>query len=334
MEKTNQEGRQVLLYKQLMIFLFGLVVSNFYTMQAHAAVADVTVSDVTTRAFSVVWVSDEEITSATIRVYEDENGDIPVTDGIVVKLVSPPEALSNGIAKVDVTGLAADTIYFIETETIGVGEGAVPVFFPESTSLLIEVKTALSTTRENPTGGPIVNDLIQHEIFEPDGVTESQGTLLMLKIPSISDYPLTAFVGEGFSASRAVVDLNNLFEDASGISAEVLANTVMELSEFRGLLCNVADQKKTILRRAPVHIENPSITELELAAACFSPDGISADFNCDQVIDPLDFFDFQGQFGRTNSSCKFNSDFDFNNDGVIDPLDFFDFQPVFGRVEL
>jgi len=333
MEKTNQEGRQVLLYKQLMIFLFGLVVSNFYTMQAHAAVADVTVSDVTTRAFSVVWVSDEEITSATIRVYEDENGDIPVTDGIVVKLVSPPEALSNGIAKVDVTGLAADTIYFIETETIGVGEGAVPVFFPESTSALIEVKTALSTTRENPTGGPIVNDLIQHEIFEPDGVTESQGTLLMLKIPSISEYPLTAFVGEGFSVPQAVVDLNNLFEDASGISAEVLANTVMELSEFRGLLCNVADQKRTSLRRVPEHLEDPSITELEAPAACFSPGGTSVDFNCDSRIGLEDLGALAARFGLEQPDCRFNHDFDFNEDGRVGLFDLGALAAAFGTSE-
>jgi len=332
MERSTQDRCRFLLSKQVIVLLLSMFVSHFYTLQVHAAVSDVTVSDVTTRAFSVVWVSDEAITSATVRVYSDIEGANQVIAGIALNLVSPPAALINGIAKVDVTGLAADTVYYIDTETVGDTTGS--VFFPEAASTLIEVKTALSTTRENLTGGPIVNDLIQHEIFEPDGITESQGTLLMLKIPSISSYPLTAFVGEGFSVPQAVVDLNNLFEDASGISAEVLANTIMELSEFRGLLCNVEDQKSTILRRVPVHVEVPSITELEVPAACFSPDGISADFNCDRVIDPLDFFDFQGQFGRTNSSCKFNSDFDFNNDGVIDPLDFFDFQPVFGRVEL
>ena len=331
MERSTQDRCRFLLSKQVIVLLLSMFVSHFYTLQVHAAVSDVTVSDVTTRAFSVVWVSDEAITSATVRVYSDIEGANQVIAGIALNLVSPPAALINGIAKVDVTGLAADTVYYIDTETVGDTTGS--VFFPEAASTLIEVKTALSTTRENLTGGPIVNDLIQHEIFEPDGITESQGTLLMLKIPSISSYPLTAFVGEGFSVPQAVVDLNNLFEDASGISAEVLANTIMELSEFRGLLCNIEDQKKTLKRRVPAHVEVPSITELEGPAACFSPGGASVDFNCDSRIGLADLGALAARFGLEQPDCRFNLDFDFNEDGRVGLFDLGALAAAFGTSE-
>ena len=39
-----------------------------------ADVFDVTIANVTTRAFSVVWVSDEPVISASLRVFADADG--------------------------------------------------------------------------------------------------------------------------------------------------------------------------------------------------------------------------------------------------------------------
>ena len=47
------------------IFFATMLLSN---SNAFAAVFNITATDVTTRALSVVWVSDEPVTSATIRV--------------------------------------------------------------------------------------------------------------------------------------------------------------------------------------------------------------------------------------------------------------------------
>jgi len=330
MEKTNVFNGRVLFSKRWLVFLLNVGVSFFYSSHLYAAVADVTVSDVTTRAFSVVWVSDGPITAATVRVFSDANGDTEITGDLTVNLVSPAAALTNGIAKVDVTGLAPNTIYYLETETTD-AMGA--IVFPPSTNPLIQVHTATSTTRENASGGPITNDLIHHEILEPDVLTGSQGTLLMLKIPGVSTFPLTAFVGEGFSVPEAVVDLNNLFDDASSISADIAGNTVMEITEFRGLLCNIEDQKRKLLRRVPIHEESPPITELELPADCFSPGGTPVDFNCDSRIGLEDLGALAARFGLEQPDCRFNADFDLNADGRIGLFDLGALAAAFGTTE-
>ncbi|NOQ15294.1 MAG: hypothetical protein GQ583_12560 [Methyloprofundus sp.] len=316
---------------QSLTYLLISGVSLLCSFQLQAAVSDVTVTDVTTRAFSVVWVSDETITSADVHIYSDASRETEVSGMLNINLVSPAVALANGIAKIDVTGLIANTKYYIDTETTGTISGQ--VMFPLPESLPFEVKTAVSTTRENSESGIIVNDLIQYEIFEPDGATESQGTLMMLKIPGLSAYPVTAFVGDGFSIPKAVVDLNNIFDATRHKNTAVEGGLVMEISEFRGLLCDMQYQKRSSLRRVPSHEETPHISQLEVPDPCFSPSGVAADFDCNGVIDPNDFTQFLMNFGIAQQSCQFKADFDLSADGVIDPNDFTQFLSVFGAVE-
>lgn len=299
------------------------------TIPAVAVVSDTQITDVTTRAFSVVWVSGEQVTSATttVKVFSDASGSSDITATLNVTPVSPPPALLQGIVKVDVTGFAPGTTAYVRTVTNGV----------ESPNLL-PIRTALESTKANPNNQPIVNDLILHKIFLPDGVNPAEGALLLVKIPSISSYPLTAFVGEGYTSPAAVVDLNNLFNDGTGLSAEVKGGEVIEVTELRGIQsCNLNDQKLTRIRRAPQHKENPAITELESPAPCFSPSNIAADFNCDGKINAIDFNEFLIKFGTSKlnpaSKCKFSSDFDLYKDDKIDAVDFNDFLIVFGSSE-
>jgi hypothetical protein len=309
------------------------------SMPALATVFDTTVTDVTTRAFSVVWVSDEQVTDATVKVFSDQNGASELS-GLQVDLIRNPLALQQGIVKVNLSGLLPGSTVYVRTETTGLGG---QVFFPQ-TNPLIKVVTAIESTKANQNNEPIVNDLILHKIYQPDGVSSADGALLLIKIPSISSYPLTAFVGEGYPSPSAVADLNNLFEDSTGMSAEVIGREVLEIIEFRGTqLCGANDQKLTHLRRTPPHEETqetppkPAITELELPQPCFSPQGVSADFNCDGKINAIDFNEFLIKFGtsRTNASakCKFNADFDLYKDGKVDAVDFNDFLIVFGSSE-
>lgn len=329
MKKITRLEYRDLFHKYLII---SFIVSFFYSTCLYADISDVTVTDVTTRAFSVVWVSDEPITSATVHVFSDLEGTVEISNDLVIDLISPEVALNNGISKVDISGLTAGTTYYINTETQGDTSGS--VIFPSSTEILVDVKTAATTTRENADGGLIANDLIMYEIFEPDGVTASQGTLMVLKIPSISSYPLTAFVGEGFSIPLAVVDLNNIFDSSTNTSASVPEGSVLEIMEFRGLLCNIFDHKKKSFRRVSMHSEISSITGLELPGTCFSPGGGgSVDFNCDSRIGLEDLGALAARFGLEQPDCRFNQDFDSDKDGRIGLFDLGALASVFGTAE-
>lgn len=287
----------------------------FVSTQVSAAVQDVTITDVTTRAFSVVWVSDESVDSATVRVFNDPDGLNEITSTLSVTLVSTafPPALEQGVVKVDVTGLSDNATIYVQTETSGLSG---LFLFPESTPLL-EVHTAVEAINANDLKHPITNDLIKHEMVAPDGQTPAEGGLLIVKLPSISPYPLTAFVGKDFASPASAVDLNNLFDAGSGKSADLAANTVIEITEFRGLsTCTLDNHKLLRFRRVPVHEETPKITEVESPAACFFADTV-----CDDVIDIVDVQRVLNLFNEALGSCVFNSDLDVVNDGVIDILD-------------
>jgi len=209
---------------------------------------------------------------------------------------------------VDVTGLEPGTEAYVQI----IGPNG-QVLSPN----LLRVRTALESTKANPNNQPIVNDLILHKIFLPDGANPAEGALLLVKVPKISSYPLTAFVGQGFTAPAAVIDLNNLFNDATGLSAEVPGGEVLEVTEFRGLHCNNLEGQKLLhFRRAPVHEENPPITELESATKCFFADTV-----CDDTIDVLDVQRVLNIFNKTPGECLFNSDLDIVKDNVINILD-------------
>jgi len=295
--------------------VFFLMSCLFVSTQASAAVQDVTITDVTTRAFSVVWVSDESVSNATVQVFSDQDGINEITSALSVTLVSAsfPPALEQGVVKVDVSGLSANTTVYVQTETTG-ANGI--LLFPESTPLL-EVHTAVEMASGNGANKPILNDLIKHEVYNPDGQTSAEGALLIVKIPSVSPYPLTAFVGKGFTSPATAVDLNNLFDVNSGKSADLAANTVIEITEFRGLTnCSLGDHKLLRFRRVPVHEETPKLTEVESSVACFFADTV-----CDGVVDIVDVQRVLNVFNEALGSCVFNSDLDIVNDGVIDILD-------------
>jgi hypothetical protein len=137
---------------------------------ALTAVFHITIADVTTRAFSVDWVSNEPVTTVTVRVFSDAHGATEITSNLSVTLVSTlfPPALEQGIVKVSVTSLPADTSVFVQTViTSANGTVAAPTAPP-----FLEGHTAAKTVKTNARYEPIVNDRILHRVFLPTG-TES-----------------------------------------------------------------------------------------------------------------------------------------------------------------
>jgi len=281
-----------------------------------AEVFEVTATDVTTRALSTVWVSNEPVSSATIRVYADEDGLTDITSIFTVttdsQLVNPAHA--QGIVKVTATGLSADTDYFIQTETVSSsGVFAFPTAPP-----YMQVHTALETTKVNALNSPIVNDLLTQDVFFPDGTTPAPGALVLIDADGLSAYPLTQFVGEaGFAAPLAAIDTNNFF-GLDGRSLELQANDVLKVTVFRGLLCAAQFDFQSLVgfKRNPSHEETPAITEIEVPPSCYRNDTI-----CDESVNILDAQYVLNFFDHDLGSCGFNPSADVVADNEINILD-------------
>jgi hypothetical protein len=296
--------------------LSGLVLS--WTGSAAAAVSDVTFADVTTRAFSVVWASDEPVSGATVRVFADQDGLTEVTVGLTVTLASAgfPPALNLGVVKVDVSGLDAGACVFVQTETTASSTVLEPPAPP-----FLEVCTAAETAKANALDEPIANDLIRHELFGPDGLTPAAGALLLLSAPGVGAHPLSAFAGDGFALPTAVADLNNLFDTSTGSSAELAGGELLQITEFRGLTCpGLVHHRLLRFRRTPPHEEEATlgrrITEIEAPEPCFFADTV-----CDDTVNILDAQRVLNIFGSASGACEFNPDLDVVPDGTIDILD-------------
>ncbi|MGE3541849.1 MAG: hypothetical protein AB7N91_31055 [Candidatus Tectimicrobiota bacterium] len=295
---------------------YAVLLLMLWTTVAGAAVADVTVADVTTRAFSVVWVSDEAVQTATVRVFSDAQGQTEITTNVHVTLVSSlfPPALTQGVVKVSVAGLSANTRVFVQTETTGASG---TVRFPAAPPF-VEVLTASRTSKAKANNTPIVNDVLVHTMSPPGGASAA-GTLLMVRAPHLGASPLTAFAGDGFPLPTAAIDLNNLFDVATRESVEVPAAEILEFTEFRGRRCpNLTDHKLVRFRRAPAHQETPAITELETASPCFFADTV-----CDDQVNILDVQRVLNVFNADSQDCAFNPDLDTvaSVDNVINILD-------------
>ena len=295
-----------------LIFLFAL------SIPSAASVSDIAFTDVTTRAFSVVWASDESVTTGTVRVYADQDGLTELTGGLSLTLVSSsvPQAHGLGLVKVDVTGLSSNTCYYVQTETTGSSTIQSPAAAP-----FLEVCTSVSTTKSTAGGSPIANDLILHDVYELDGVTPAGGALVLLSAPNDAAYPVSRFVGQGFISPSTALDMNNFFDGATGISLEIAGGELLELKEYRGLLCpGLTDHRLVRMRRAPSHEEAPAlggpIAQLESADVCFF-----ADTYCDDTIDVLDAQRVFNAFGGQPGDCLYNSDLDLVLDQDINVLD-------------
>jgi hypothetical protein len=166
---------------------------------------------------------------------------------------------------------------------------------------------------------PIANDLLQFDLYQPDGTTAAAGTLLLITAPELAAHPLTAFVGEHANAPTAIVDGNNFF-DADGESLKLLPNDKLQVTEFRGRLCDASDHQQAHMRRVADE-PDPAITELLAPAPCFS----ASDFNCDGAVNAIDLNDFAIRYGLSTSAaapeCRFNADFDLFVDQTINALD-------------
>lgn len=314
----------------------AIILFTFYGLPSFcfAEIYNISFSDVTPRAFSVVWVSSEAVDSAKLHVYADSQGQYEITNNLTISTVSPLDALQRGIVKIDVKGLLADTDYFVAGETFSKSGNSST--FPEA-DIYSRVHTTLETTRIGDDGKPIANDLIKQTVFEPDGVSAAPGVLVFFSIPGKSIYPVSSFAVQEQSSSTVLVDLNNLYSKSTLKSLNLVGGESVEISQLDGLSCEANTQIPLKVRRLAKQFDNPPLAKIEALESCFSPEGKGSDFNCDGNIGFGDFNLFIGKFGSSKTSqspnCSFNIDFDLNNDKIVDFGDFNLFLSVFGKVE-
>lgn len=207
-------------------------------------VSHVMVTDVTCVSFSVIWAA-SEASYANLEVYEDEAGTIAVTEADITahpinsgNLTIAEAAQDNGVMKVRVTGLSADTTYYFKTLTTSKSTSDTTEF-PVS-SPFMSVTTQYETVRTKDSSGDIVpfsNDVIIEECYMEDGVNPAEGTLLIATITG-ANYPLTSFVGDGVELPFALIDLNNAFDRESKENIDFEAGENLTLINFRGILGN------------------------------------------------------------------------------------------------
>ena len=224
------------------ILLFVAVLFFVGTHMANAApeVENLFITDVTTVSFSVIWASSEP-SSASLLVYQDENGDVQVDSSIIIPhpVNSGDEAIrtaaeNNGVMKVMVTGLEADTTYYFHTLTTSKNSSETTTY-PESD--LLSVTTEIQTTRTYESGGdilPFSNDIIIEPCYLEDGVTPATGSLLIASVAG-GHYPITAFVGDGVALPFALIDLNNIFCRLSFENLDVVSSKNLILVNYGAL---------------------------------------------------------------------------------------------------
>lgn len=209
----------------------GLMLAGVAPAAALApSVQSITVTDVTPRGFSVVWLATPGAVPS-LRVLEAPGCEVVVAGTTLEAWPSlggaadlGDKASARGVMKARVSGLAPDTEYCVQTtSTIG-GDVTVAPLEP------FVVRTAGRTTKGRDDGGaglaPRANDLVRFDVVLSPGSVGSSGLLLLARIEGAGS-PISAFIGDGVDddadpatpTSRVLLDLNNLY---AGTPAETL----------------------------------------------------------------------------------------------------------------
>jgi len=293
------------------------------------AVPDTTgarVTDVTTSAFALVWLTDVQATP-DVEVYSDSAMSTRLTDGLTVTpypdapMDVQAAAKANGIMKARVSGLTPNSACYVRAVT---RDPANPASVGYSSLLPVTTATAVIPYRsaDDGTFPGFANDLLSLKVYiRPDytGSLAGLGDLLLLEIPG-AQYPVSSFAGVGQVAPYGVIDLNNLFgPDQTSLAVAGGEKTVIAV--YRG------GPLATLVhyRRLPVPTNG--------IAAAEPVTGFFADLNLDGKVDETDLALFKAQFRTAPNDTNYNPDFKFvpSPSGAIDAQDFTRFSREYGR---
>lgn len=284
-------------------------------LASHSEVHEVFATDVTSKALSIVWVADQPILEAELNLFTDSAG-TQLIEAVTRELISDRVAGAHqkGLGKIDVQGLTpGQTYYYQLVNTSAVGVETVP-----STGPLPAVTTARSRTVADDIGQPFANDLFMHASYHLDDSTPAGGTLLVVELPEISPYPLSALVGDaGYASPWSAVNLNNLFNRA-GTNLQLESGQIIRIRELRGYdVCgSLAHHALDYYRELPPRYSFVTVQTLDRLDLCHS-----YDLDCNGRIDEADQGRVSQHFGSAVGECGYNADLDVIVDGIIDALD-------------
>lgn len=219
----------------ILLFAFALVVQG--SGASYAIVVDNTmiVTDVTPLQFCVVWETSEPA-RGLVNVFLDLGGVTPYAAAVVTsESVDHPPAEENGVMKVRVLGLKADTEYFFQTVRASKADNAVYI-------------SSISSVRTEKESIIVRNDILAQEVIQSDG-TPAPGTLVIASVDGAS-YPVTGWVGDGIPEEWGAIDTNNFYanDDDSDSEArhknlELKGGEVITLTIFGGSLGSAETQE-------------------------------------------------------------------------------------------
>lgn len=310
----------------LLFFLIAIVFASL-VLQAEAGVpqvSEVTVTDVTTRSFSVIWKASEAST-ANVKVFDGPACTVETAGAVITPHPTnsgypaiKTAAENSGVMKVMVTGLSSDTEYCYQTVTTSKSTSDVTTSPLTPVKVVTEVQTVRTYVEQGTNAiKPFSNDLIIFPVYQPDQVTSSEGSLLIVEGPGGSK--VSAFVGDGVPSPNALVDLNNLFASA-GTNMDLAGGEVVIIREFRGNNGKTESATLVRFREAP---EDMGLSMVNSPVPCFF-----ADNDCNGRVEIIDVQRGFNLWGKMIGDNSYNTDLDIIADGTINIKDI---QSIFNR---
>jgi len=201
---------------------FALCSIIFLAGSVYAApdVRRVSITDVKTMSFSVVWETDQP-SIPSLEVYDEDQNEITHSVTIINESGARSPAEDLGVMKITVSNLEVNTVYLCRTITTSKIDSTITTY---PSPAYLTVRTQMSTEL-------VDNDMIYIKILKQDGVSVARGTLLLAKIEG-SNYPVTGWQGNGIGDPYAYVDLNNLFDATSHRNLELSGGEDIKLRVF------------------------------------------------------------------------------------------------------
>ncbi|MGA1840294.1 MAG: hypothetical protein ACMUIU_06675 [bacterium] len=198
---------------------FIIIIFIFFASEANAKEAfGPKIVDVTTKAFSVIWtITDGVYTSCGIRFFTSDSYDVERSDINPSQIIIETDpgypgekGKQYGLAKLNVVGLNNNTKYYFKVTQNG-------VLLDFSGIIVTESLRGLSST--DPGQSDIVsNDIVHRAVYKSDGTSPALGALVLADIyshdadldtdPPLSDYPISAWVGEGMAGDESSTEYN------------------------------------------------------------------------------------------------------------------------------
>ncbi len=219
--------------------IITLLVMPAECFSATTRISDVIVTDVSDRSMSLIFTISEPATPG-LKIFTDEGASIPVPsvemDVYPVHTGDPSisgqfrkhsqasivnSAKGRGIVKISASGLEPETTYYLRPQAIAQNSGEVTVCPDAGSELCDDVDPESLAVTTNKGGlhtflnGSSNPQLYINDQLVIDTETGIEGDLVIVAVEG-SQHPVSAFVGDGVAAPKAIIDLNNLYSDMGG----------------------------------------------------------------------------------------------------------------------